>query len=121
MDQMAAIDFGLPTLVLMENAGQQCARALLRRDPELGRDPQFGRVVILAGKGNNGGDGMVMARHLDGLGVDVRLVTWWDAPQMSPDAATNWAALQRSDIDCISLGAEASAQEIAKQLLRFIC
>lgn len=92
MDRMAEAEFGLPTLVLMENAGRQCAQALLTSDP------QPGRVVVLAGKGNNGGDGFVMARHLDGLGVDVSVITWWPETEMSPDAAVNAKVLRLAAI-----------------------
>jgi NAD(P)H-hydrate epimerase len=110
MDAKATRDFGLPTLVLMENAGYQCAATLLRRDP------QPGRVVLLAGKGNNGGDAMVMARHLDAAGVDVRLVTWWSSAEMSPDAGTNAEILHRSAIDTIQLPHDATLAEIREPL-----
>lgn len=111
MDAKASRDFGLPTLVLMENAGAQCAAALLRRDP------QPGRVVLLAGKGNNGGDAMVMARHLDAAGVDVRLVTWWSTSEMSSDAATNAEILQRSGIDTIQLPLDATLSQVRELLI----
>ena len=68
VDQLAQERFGLSTLVLMENAGSaaaRLARSLL---------PSGGRVVVLAGKGNNGGDGLVAARHLANWGVKVVVV-----------------------------------------------
>ena len=63
IDARAAEDLGLPTLVLMENAGRGAADWL--RGARRGR---LARVLILCGPGNNGGDGGVVARHLDAWG-----------------------------------------------------
>jgi NAD(P)H-hydrate epimerase len=59
LDRRAIEEFGVPGIVLMENAGRGAAEVLMRLNPE--RLP----VTILCGPGNNGGDGFVMARHLD--------------------------------------------------------
>jgi len=69
LDRRAAEEFGIPTLLLMENAGLRvadAARALLGR-------AEKARVVIAAGRGNNGGDGFVAARRLHNDGCDVRV------------------------------------------------
>ena len=63
IDAQAIADYGLPGIVLMENAGRGAAEILV----ELGAK---GPVVICAGKGNNGGDGFVIARHLELRGVE---------------------------------------------------
>src|SRR5450432_4144798 len=73
-DEMRAADrvttdrFGVSSLQLMENAGRAVAHFVLR---EL---PQCRRMVALCGKGNNGGDGLVAARHLAQAGCDVTVV-----------------------------------------------
>jgi NAD(P)H-hydrate epimerase len=59
LDRRALDEYGVPGIVLMENAGRGCAELLMRLNPE--KKP----TVILCGPGNNGGDGFVMARHLD--------------------------------------------------------
>src|SRR5512139_1979110 len=65
-DEMAAMDrttiegVGIPGVVLMENAGRGAWEVMRRHFPDLAGK----RVVILAGGGNNGGDGFVIARHL---------------------------------------------------------
>lgn len=59
LDRRAVEEFGMPGVCLMENAGRGAADLLARLNPD--RLP----TVILCGPGNNGGDGFVMARHLD--------------------------------------------------------
>ena len=93
IDARAAGEFGVPTLVLMENAGRGAAE-LLRAELAPGS-----RVLILCGPGNNGGDGGVVARHLDAWGVPVRVV-WFVAPKnLRGDAAVQFQILERSRID----------------------
>ena len=65
LDRRAIEEYGLPGVVLMENAGRGAADLLRELTPR----PE--KVLILCGPGNNGGDGFVMARHLQNAGVDV--------------------------------------------------
>ncbi|MFO0824274.1 MAG: NAD(P)H-hydrate epimerase [Gemmataceae bacterium] len=67
LDRRAIEGFGVPGIVLMENAGRGCAELLMRLNPE--RKP----TVIVCGPGNNGGDGFVIARHLDNHGWPVNI------------------------------------------------
>lgn len=84
---------GLPTVVLMENAGRGAAAWLRER----AAGPSA-RVAIICGPGNNGGDGAVAARHLDGWGFAVRVV-WLAAPErLRGDAATQWRILDAAGI-----------------------
>jgi len=80
----AAIAAGTPGLVLMERAGQGAARAILDRPEWL-----WGCTLILCGKGNNAGDGLVVARLLHGEGHDVRALLIAPSSDLSPDARTN--------------------------------
>jgi len=89
VDRRAFDEYGLSGLVLMENAGRNSAE-LLR---SIGI---AGRVVICCGKGNNGGDGFVIARHLENAGVDVRVLLCVPPSSLTGDAATNFGVLQRS-------------------------
>jgi NAD(P)H-hydrate epimerase len=81
LDRRAIEEFGVPGVVLMENAGRGAAELLMRLNPE--RRP----VLIFCGKGNNGGDGYVIARHLDIHGWPVRLVRVAPASELTGDAA----------------------------------
>lgn len=84
---------GLPTVVLMENAGRGAAAWLRERAAR----PSV-RIAIVCGPGNNGGDGAVAARHLDAWGFAVRVV-WLAAPErLRGDAATQWRILEGAGI-----------------------
>ena len=92
--EMAAVDrrtveeFGVPVATLMENAGGAVARFCLRRYPAARR------VVVLCGKGNNGGDGMVAARVMAGAGVEVAVWLLGRADELKGDAAGALARLR---------------------------
>lgn len=83
LDRRAIDEFGVPGVALMENASRGAAELLLRLNPD--RLP----VLILCGPGNNGGDGFVMARHLDRAGLDVDVLMVGPLERLSPDARTN--------------------------------
>lgn len=83
IDRRAIDEFGMSGLVLMENAGRGCGEVLLR----LG---VHGRVVIACGKGNNAGDGFVIARHLDRRKIPVQIVLFADPAELAGDALANY-------------------------------
>jgi NAD(P)H-hydrate epimerase len=83
LDDRCIRGLGLPGPVLMENAGRLATRALERHFPE--RIPRG--VLILCGRGNNGGDGYVIARHLHVAGARVRIASIGEPT--TPDAALN--------------------------------
>src|SRR5438132_525086 len=88
VDRRAVAEYGMSSLVLMENAG----RGLADKLAELG---VRGPVIICCGRGANGGDGFVLARHLDLRGVKVRVALWADPDELRGDAAANYAILSR--------------------------
>ncbi|MBU0610189.1 MAG: NAD(P)H-hydrate dehydratase, partial [Armatimonadetes bacterium] len=96
MDRRTIEEYGLPGLVLMENAGRAVADAAWELLPENG-----GRVLILAGKGNNGGDGFVAARHLAAVGVEVAVLLFAKLSDLSGDAATNAHYAEKSGLTII--------------------
>ena len=83
LDRRAIQEYGIPGIVLMENAGRGCADTLCR----LG---VAGPVAICCGKGNNAGDGLVLARHLDLRGVTAELIFWSDPADLQGDAGINF-------------------------------
>lgn len=88
VDQIAIDAFGMSGLVLMENAGREAARVIAERFPRAD-------TCILCGKGNNAGDGYVIARHLQsaqaaaGDSGCVRIVSVVDPAELAGDAAVN--------------------------------
>ncbi len=91
LDRQAIEDIGVPGVVLMENAGRGAVDSLCRRWSQLFPGP----ILILAGKGNNGGDGYVMARHLMNRGWQVRVVILTGADTITGDALINLKVLQQ--------------------------
>lgn len=82
VDRLAIQEYGVPGVVLMENAGAGAARLV----ESAGID---GHVVIVCGKGNNGGDGFVIGRHLDAAGYTVRILVACQRDAIGGDAAVN--------------------------------
>src|SRR2546426_8004364 len=81
VDRLTTERYGIPSLQLMEAAGKNVADAVLREFPSgLPR-----RVTILCGKGNNGGDGLVAARHLKAAGVYPRVCLFSHPREMRGD------------------------------------
>ncbi len=98
--QMAAIDanceyLGIRRLQLMENAGAAVANAVKSRI-------RSGKVVIIAGRGNNGGDAFVAARHLGGYDTTVILLGKKEEIK-TPEASHNWKALERTSIPLVQV------------------
>jgi NAD(P)H-hydrate epimerase len=91
LDRRAVEAYGMASVMLMENAGRGVADRLC----ELGIS---GPVAICCGRGNNGGDGFVLARHLDLRGYPVRVLLLADPAGLRQDAALNFRVLQMSDI-----------------------
>jgi NAD(P)H-hydrate epimerase len=92
IDKRAIAEFGIPGLVLMENAGRACVAEIIAGFG------QSGRAFVLAGKGNNGGDGFVIARLLIEAGWNVTVLILAELQQISGDAAVNLEKLPTSVI-----------------------
>jgi NAD(P)H-hydrate epimerase len=88
LDRRAIQEFGVPGVVLMENAGRGAAELLV----SLGI---HGRVLIACGKGNNGGDGFVIARHLGNRGFDPHTIVFVRPDELGGDAVINYRILER--------------------------
>lgn len=112
LDRRTIEEIGIPGVVLMENAGRGAAELLCRRFAGLRPGP----VLILAGKGNNGGDGYVIARHLLNRGWRVRTVVLADEGQIGGDAAINLRALLRSGGEVIFAAAGAQLSRVLRQV-----
>ncbi|HEY3398208.1 MAG TPA: NAD(P)H-hydrate dehydratase [Armatimonadota bacterium] len=98
IDRRASEEWGIPGLVLMENAGSAVARAAESRWQASGEP---GPVVLLCGPGNNGGDGLVAARHLHNRDLPVQVFLLAAADRLRGDAATNYALARRFGVPLV--------------------
>jgi ADP-dependent NAD(P)H-hydrate dehydratase / NAD(P)H-hydrate epimerase len=111
LDRTAIEEYGIPGIVLMENAGRETVAAIRRKFG----DPAGRTVAILVGPGNNGGDGLVIARHLHQLGADPRLLLL--APdRLEGDAAVNLAIVRKLGLPEQTLAAGADLTAVRKVL-----
>jgi NAD(P)H-hydrate epimerase len=119
LDVQAKDLLALPMSLLMENAGRGAAIWLAQLagaiPPHAGgrpfslplsdeihgiaHGPALPKVVVLCGPGNNGGDGGVVARHLNAWGFPVRVIWYAHKAQLRGDAALQWTILDKSAID----------------------
>jgi NAD(P)H-hydrate epimerase len=98
IDRRAIEEFGLPGIVLMENAGRGAAELLHGLAPGAA-------VAIVCGRGNNAGDGFVIARHLENLGHAVRLLLACDPAECRGDAAIAWRVVEKAGLPAMRLAA----------------
>jgi hydroxyethylthiazole kinase-like uncharacterized protein yjeF len=92
IDRLTTERYGVPSLTLMENAGRGVVEFLAGRFAPLAEH----QIVILCGRGNNGGDGMVVARLLREQGIKPRVFLLADPKTLKGDAAANWERLAAS-------------------------
>lgn len=85
IDERSIKEFGVHGIVLMENAGRGVVALLKEKFPDLPRK----KVLIIAGKGNNGGDGFVIARHLFNEGIGVNVLLLGKLSELKGDARVN--------------------------------
>jgi len=89
IDQQA-VDTGIPSVVLMENAARQLAEHTLQLiQGQLLKRPNGATVTLLCGGGNNGGDGFAAARHLHNAGTNVQALTVKPVDELDGDAQIN--------------------------------
>lgn len=100
VDRLAEESYGLPGVALMENAGAQVAATVRAA---LGGRVAEKKICIFAGKGNNGGDGFVAARHLLGSGAKVRVFIVGGKGEITGDAGVNLAVLEHMGADCLAV------------------
>jgi NAD(P)H-hydrate epimerase len=91
LDRRAIEEYGVPGSVLMENAGRGVAELLCT----LGVN---GKVVVCCGKGNNGGDGFVIARHLDNRRIPISVLLFARPQELTGDAATAYRIIAMSEL-----------------------
>ena len=113
MDRQTIENFGIPGLVLMENAGRGAIRFLWEQFPDIEKKT----VGVIAGRGNNGGDGFVMARYLKQKGIQVQGYLLADADRVQGDALANLNLLKPLEVPVVEIPDEASFFKIKSEML----
>jgi len=99
MDRLTIQELGVPGAVLMENAARGATRVFLEHfDPPLGA-----RVLLVCGRGNNGGDGYVMARYLSGAGMEVTVMVLSELGRIGGDALLNLEIIRRMGLEVLEV------------------
>ena len=106
-DRRTTDEIGIASLVLMENAGRQVVASMESAFEDL----SAAHVAVICGKGNNGGDGFVVARALAERDIDVSVFLVGTAADVRGDARTNLSILRALDIDVVEI-ADAGAWEL---------
>ena len=101
LDTAASQEYGISSLILMENAGRAVAD---KTAAFLGGTVAGRRILVFSGKGNNGGDGFVVARHLANRGAEVKVFLLNPREEISGDALINLEILEKMGINITSLG-----------------
>ena len=99
IDKCAISDYGIPSLELMENAGQGVVEAIIRRFNDLSTK----RILVFCGKGNNGGDGLVIARLLFNVVASVKVLLLEKQADLKKDAAVNVGMAYKLGINIIEV------------------
>jgi len=112
MDRIAIEELGIPGVVLMENAGRGATEVMWRYFPDMGGK----RVAVLAGGGNNGGDGFVIARHLWQQRVDVVVYCLKKLDSYQGDARSNLEIIQKLDLVVEEVTENAGIKKLRRKL-----
>jgi NAD(P)H-hydrate epimerase len=113
LDRKAIEEVGIPSLVLMENAGRTTYQILRQEFPVL-----TGPVAVVAGRGNNGGDGSVVARYLAQAGIPVALFLVAAREQVLGDAKVNLEIAARQGVEILEVKEEKDLNPLAHRLAR---
>lgn len=115
IDARTVREYGISTMVLMENAGARSTEAL----EELCDDLEHRGVLLLCSKGNNGGDGFVVARHLHNRGVQARVVLLCQPSEVRDEALANLRILGKIGVE-VTVAADAGAwRDLLPELERY--
>lgn len=114
IDRLASERYHIPTILLMEHA----SLSLLAEAQRLMQQESLRAALILVGPGNNGGDGLALARHLHNAGVRVQVVLAARPERLRGDAQTNFDIARAMGIDMTSVGGASEAGQAAALLPR---
>ena len=105
LDEAATREYAIPSLLLMENAGRSVCDLV-------SREYEPCKVLVLIGKGNNGGDGLVVARHLANRGYKVEVALLEDPSKFKADPLLNFTMVRKMKIPRMQISETATEEEV---------
>jgi hydroxyethylthiazole kinase-like uncharacterized protein yjeF len=115
LDRKAIETYRIPGIVLMENAGRGAAEAISNAFPDILKK----KVAIIAGKGNNGGDGFVIGRYFLNRGIPVKAFLLADPKALRGDAETAFQIFLRMKGEVLPIPSSKDYQRVKKDLEKF--
>jgi hydroxyethylthiazole kinase-like uncharacterized protein yjeF len=115
LDRKSIEVYRIPGIVLMENAGKGAAEAITSTFPDIKKQ----KIAVIAGKGNNGGDGFVIARHLLNQGVSVKVFLLTNPKSLRGDAETNYNIFHHMKGEVISIPFSKDYQKVKRSMENF--
>lgn len=110
LDRLALEEFGIPSIVLMENAGRAVAEEVI----EECRASRNNDVLILCGRGNNGGDGLVVARHVHNQGIKVVVGLTASIENMKGDTRINAEIVRAMRVRTIAIDPDSPRRSLQR-------
>lgn len=114
IDRLASEEYGIPSIVLMENAAIHLSEIALH----LLRETDSPRALIMCGPGNNGGDGLALARHLHNASVKVGIVLGAGMASYRGDAAINLDIVRRMGLDLTTVEEDRATTAVERSIER---
>ncbi len=108
VDQITIEKYGIPGVVLMENAGNAVVDEVLKIESSVQR------VLVICGTGNNGGDGFVVARHLHNANKEIRVFIVGQPKDITGDAELNYQVLRKLDIQIDNVNDQGGLMKLEK-------
>lgn len=115
LDAYTIKHIGIPSIVLMENASRGAADFFAAEFPLT----QYKHAIVVAGKGNNGGDGLAVGRILYQKGYDVHFLLLSVPEKLNPDPKINYNILEKLNLPCTIITDESHLESISKVLSSF--
>jgi len=117
IEQVAIDELGIPSILLMENAANRLAEHCFRIiDERKNSSDQISKILIICGQGNNGGDGMALARLLHLKGVDTKIIYTGDTEKAKGDAAVYLEIIKKLSIPLKIIPLTGDLQEIKNDI-----
>ncbi|PIQ86213.1 MAG: NAD(P)H-hydrate epimerase [Candidatus Omnitrophica bacterium CG11_big_fil_rev_8_21_14_0_20_45_26] len=114
LDELAIYTYGIPSIILMENAGIACANEVVKRTKS-----KRAKIAIFCGIGNNGGDGFAAARHLHNRGYQPTVFFFQKPEKMKLDPQTNFNILKKMQVPLVYCSEDTQWENLAKTLKSF--